>query len=190
MATERHLIKKRNLVISTAIIVLAFIVISGMFVVTDIIQELRPSNVRFDETITGELYSRVPLNYTNPIDDLLVVKSSDNGKNISIRCYAVLQGFNVVDLLINTGIQYDVFTYSVYGIVFKSSNPSTNISPVYRFLFQNNTISKDSFFMSREVIPIYNYVNAGNFSVQVVNEGFFVSDVTDKINDILRLPFM
>jgi hypothetical protein len=183
--------KKRTRVVALAFIVLATVIASGLFVVPDIIQQIRPSNVRFDETSLGQLYNRVPLDYSNPIDDLLVVVSSGTGDPVPIRCYKVMSGFDVVSLVRSVGISYDMFTYSVYGIV---AEPDTggdpNKSPTYRFLFQSSTASTETWYMSRPVIPSYEYTNPANQKVVVANEGISVGDILNKINDILRLPFI
>jgi hypothetical protein len=189
MATERRTVDKRGIVTVLAVIVIGLVIFSGLFVVTDIIQDLRPSNVRFDEKSQGQLYSRVMLNYSDSRNDLLVVKSSKDNEVTSISCLGVVEGFNVIALLENVGVVYNQFTYSVYGIVFKFGS-SIDDSPKYRFLFQTSTMSKDSFYMTREVIPSYEYINAANVTIKMDNEGFSVSDVLDGINTVLGLPFM
>lgn len=182
--------KKRTRVIAAALILLGTIVGVGLLVGHDIIRDMRYSNVRFDETSVGQLYSRVPLDYNNPLNDLLVVTSSSTGNIVSVRCYQVIQGFDMVWLLNDVGIDYTTFTHSVYGIVDKiDSGVGNGTPPTYRFIFKENTTSAETWFMSRGMIPSYDYVNEANVKVHMVNEGISVDDVLDKINDILNIPF-
>ena len=176
--------KKRNRTIAGFLIVIAAAVGIGIFVIPDVMNRASNNNIRFDEVSLGELCTLVPLDYSKPINDIIVIDNVETSSVVTVACYEVVQGFDVMNLLSNVGVDYGPVAKSVYGIVYKVGS-TVDQSPVYRFLFQASSGSRDAWYMTRDVKPIYEYTNSAKIDVKVMNEGITVDDVLDGIDRFL-----
>jgi hypothetical protein len=178
--------KKRRFFVFLAVALLASTVGLGFLVVPHYIQSVKPSHVRFDETSQGQFYAQILVDTHDPIDDLLVVHSKEFNDDISITVYTVLDTVDVLSIIKATGIGYDMFSYSVYGIVYQDVNIMDKVN--YRFLFQASMYNTDSWYLTGEVTPTRDYIENG-IPIHQINDGMTVIEIIDGLNDFLNVPF-
>lgn len=178
--------KRRRFFMFLAIALLGSTIGLGFLVVPQYIYSIKPSNVRFDETTKGQFYQQCSIDSTKPINNVLVVHASEINDDVTITCYEVLPGVDVLDIIKRTGISYDFFTYSVYGIEYKEVNALGGM--VFRFLLQKTLNDKDHWYLSREVIPSQDFM-LDSTKFHQTNEGITIAEVLDGINDYLNVPF-
>jgi hypothetical protein len=180
--------RKRTLLTILAVGLLATVIGCGFIVVPNIIQDLMPSNVRFDETATNDFYSQFSYDPTTANDQILVVHGAEQGLNVVITCYVVSNPELVLDRIKVQGISYGQFTYSVYGIV--APLPPENEPPSFRFLMQESMTSTEKWYISRTVTPSFDYISTGGTKIHITNEGITVDEILGTINDFLEIPFI
>jgi hypothetical protein len=177
--------KKRRFFTFLAIGLLATVIGVGFLVVPDYIYSVKPSNIRFDEMSHGQFYAQILVDTYDPIDDLLVVHSKEFNDDISITVYKVFDTVDVLAIIKATGISYDMFSYSVYGIVYKENIIG---EVTYQFLFQASMYNTHEWYLTRPVIPSLDYI-MNDVPMHQGNEGMTVMEILDAINDFLNVPF-
>lgn len=157
-------------------------------VIPDVIQMVRPSNVRYDETSTNQFYSKFLFDSNQPINNLLVVNSAEKGSGVPITCYEVFNPTNVLSVIRTEGLSYDQFTYSIYGMI--APIPPEDQPPEYKFLFQEGYTSQAKWYITRAVLPSFDYLDESNTNIHLINEGITVNEIIDAINDYQNIPFI